>query len=512
MNNFKKLRNEVRAYLALILVLYGFVMIAAWWLMYVLGMGPIVSVIFMVGLNVAIAITISDTTAEYVLDPLRMLHDAVMHVAPGSNAVTPPDINKAHLGRELLSSLTLQVYQFASQAAQLDSPAQFEHREGLIQASNVVDHLPLPLFVFNKEQLVTNASSEALKYLKLDSSALFGKLLFDSVNMDFPSDRTLDAWINECQKNKVTDTATWERVRITLQDGVTVKQCDIAAYYNRDNPSGTEFIVTLFDRTVLYDQDDANLSFVALAVHELRTPLTMLRGYIEVLQDELEGKADEEMQEFLHKMSYSAQSLSTFINNILNVARVESNQLVLHLREEKWDDVLKTATADLELRAQVHGKVLEFRIADGLPTVACDRVSIGEVVTNLIDNAMKYSGDSKQIIITAGLSRDGMIETTVQDFGVGIPTSVVPSLFQKFYRNHRTRSQIGGSGLGLYLCKSIVNAHSGQIWVNSHDGEGSTFGFTLLPYSQLTDEQKTGNTDIVRGAHGWIKNHSMYRR
>jgi signal transduction histidine kinase len=83
----------------------------------------------------------------------------------------------------------------------------------------------------------------------------------------------------------------------------------------------------------------------------------------------------------------------------------------------------------------------------------------------------------------------------------------------KFYRDHRNRAQIGGTGLGLYLSKAIIDAHGGNLWVRSKEGQGSTFGFTLIPYSQLTEElRKTGNTEIVRSAHGWVKNHSLYRR
>jgi two-component system sensor histidine kinase VicK len=90
---------------------------------------------------------------------------------------------------------------------------------------------------------------------------------------------------------------------------------------------------------------------------------------------------------------------------------------------------------------------------------------------------------------------------------------VLPNLFDKFYRNHRTKTEVGGTGLGLFLCKSIIDAHGGQIWAKSKEGEGSTFGFTLVPYAKLADELKTGdNADITRTAHGWIKNHSLYRR
>jgi signal transduction histidine kinase len=100
----------------------------------------------------------------------------------------------------------------------------------------------------------------------------------------------------------------------------------------------------------------------------------------------------------------------------------------------------------------------------------------------------------------------------VKDFGVGVPTSVVPNLFTKFYRDHRNRAQIGGTGLGLYLSKAIVNAHGGEIWLRTKEGEGSTFGFTVLPYDKLADEKKKDGEGITRSAQGWIKNHSLYRR
>jgi signal transduction histidine kinase len=256
------------------------------------------------------------------------------------------------------------------------------------------------------------------------------------------------------------------------------------------------------------------MSFLSISVHELRTPLTMLRGYIEVFEEELSESFDNnpELKDFMFKMSAAAQQLAAFVNNILNVARVDADHLVLELQEDNWGDIIRTSANNLALRAKVRGITLEFSIAPDLPTVGVDRVSIYEVMNNLIDNAIKYSGESKVIRIDAHMNAEGMVETTVQDFGVGVPAGVMPNLFQKFYRNHRNRAQIGGTGLGLYLTKAIVTGHGGNVWVRSKEGEGSTFGFTVQPFSRLADERKNSNNKgIVRGAHGWIKNHSLYR-
>lgn len=465
---------------------------------------------YMTGIIVLLALGASTLSSRYVLEPLHVLWQAIVHLAPQSSTVPAPNLEKIRLGRELVTSLALQVYQFASQQ---DSQEMATKRKEMLQATNIVSHFPLPLFVFNKDQLVTNASDSSLDYCKVESSALFGKPLFDSLNLEFSSENTLETWIAKCQKDKVTDTAYWQRVHVLMPDGKDMRQCDMAAYYNRDNPSGTEFIVTLFDHTDEYSKDDQALSFVAIAVHELRTPLTMLRGYVEVFEDELEDKLDDEMKDFMHKMKVSANQLAAFVNNILNVARLEESQLALQLTEDNWGEIIKQAASDMEIQAQVNGKHIEYQLDPKLPTVGVDHVSILEVIDNLLDNAIKYSGKSEKILLQATVNKGGLVETTVQDFGVGIPTSVIPNLFEKFYRNHRTRGQVGGTGLGLYLSKAIVTAHGGEIWVRSKVGEGTTVGFTLPPYKQVAEELKnSNNTDIVRQPHGWIKNHSLYRK
>ncbi len=245
----------------------------------------------------------------------------------------------------------------------------------------------------------------------------------------------------------------------------------------------------------------------------MRSPLTLLRGYIEVLDEELDGKMDAETAQYLQKMKVAAQTLTTFVNNILNVARIEGDQLELQLHEENWGQIVEAAEEGLRLRSQVRGIDIEFHVQENLPAVGVDRSSITEVLDNLVNNAIKYSGNGKKIIVSSQLTNAGEIETTIQDFGIGIPESVVPNLFNKYYRSHRSRAEVSGTGLGLYLSKVIVAAHGGNIWVRSAEGEGSTFGFTVMPFNQLADEQKNSvNKDITRSAHGWIKNHSLYRR
>lgn len=510
MDHFKQLQRQVliRIYLALL----GLVMILGGgiYVMYaIVGTELLSAVIVGSLLAVAYGSVIGLWISDVALGPVALIRQAVLHVDPDRHGTPAPNMESIGVGRNLVNNLILQIYQFASQQ---NSKELIDHRKEIVQASSVVSHLPLPLFVFNKDLLVINASVAGIEYVGIESAKLFGQPIFDSLNLEFSSEQTLEAWMKECQANKATDTANWERVRVRLSDG-TLRQCDVAAFYNRDNPSGADFIVTLFDRTKQYTEDDDNLSFVALAVHELRTPLTMLRGYIEVFEEELMPSLSDELKNYMLKMQASANQLTSFVHNILNVARIDGNQLSLHLTEASWEKVLRSGIADMELRAKIMGKSIELNLQKNLPTAAVDQVSIYEVLNNLLDNALKYSPNAKKVVINSKLNNDGYIETTVQDFGVGIPESVLPNLFERFYRNHRTRAQIGGTGLGLYLSKALINAHGGQIWASSKAGEGSTFGFTIVPYAKLSAEQKAKTDgDIVREAHGWIKNHSYYRR
>lgn len=454
---------------------------------------------------------VGSSAGKFANMPLEAFGNAILHVSPSQSAPAP-EPEKLQIGREFVTSLVYNLYQIASLQ---DTKVLAEHRREATQASNILTHLPLPLFVFNKEQIITFGSDEALNYCGLKSSELFGKPLFDALDLDFPTNFTLESWVNDCQQNKVTDTAYWRQVRLkTKQDEPALKQFDMAGYYNRDNPTGIEFIVTLFDRTQEYAQADQSMNFMAIAVHELRTPLTIMRGYIEVFEDELAGKLDPEMTKFMNRMHGAAQQLATFVNNILNVALIEENKLSVKLGEANWAEMVQHAGIDMDLRAGALGKKITYKLAPDLPSAAIDRVTIYEVICNLLDNAIKYSGKSKDIIIESHATKDGLIETNVQDSGVGIPASVLPGLFEKFQRNHRNQTQIGGAGLGLYLSKAIVNAHGGDIWVKSKEGEGTTVGFTIKPYAMLADELKKGNNKdaMVRTAHGWIKNHSLYRR
>lgn len=515
MNHLQKFTRQVRGHLLVILLANNAFLIGAGWYAFdrqdLSSHGAlIVTCVIAVVLTVGFAFL----STLYLTKPLRTVWQAIIHIAPDTADQPAPDLARLSLGKEMVTNLVSHIYQLASV---VDSVEQTAHKTQSDPRNDfVANNLPLPLVILDKSDTVVFANRAFLEYTKQDTD-ITGKNVNTILDMAFGNDHTFDRWLQNAKANKAVAAQTWERVRLNGQNNedARVPQFDLAAYYNQNNPDNLETMLVLFDHTVQYSQDDQAMSFVALAVHELRTPLTLLRGYIEVFEEELSGKLDAELDNYMKKMAASAGQLSTFVNTILNVSRIENDQFTLHLSRESWQDILKSVVNDMNLRAAVRGVHIELELPATLPAVGVDRVSMYEVLSNLLDNAIKYSNGSERIVVKARVTREGLIETTVQDFGVGIPGSAISHIFDKFYRNHRNRAQIGGTGLGLYLAKSIVTAHGGQIWVNAEAGQGSTFGFSILPYTQVASDGKTSdnsNAEIVRSAHGWIKNHSLYRR
>jgi len=514
MDYLKKTKRQYFISLFLSVLVTNLIIIASWiTLRSAIKLTNIDYAIILGAIALIISLLISLMLAKQLISPLKYIRNIILNISAPNQNFPQENIDKLNYGRQLIANLANQIYQLASPSAKAANSNPNENHYVEFSKNFVESNLPLPLFVLDNEENIVFANNMASQYIGLSNTDLVGKNFYMIMDMSFPSENTLDKWLEDVKAHNATATTSWERVKLNVIDNHPTLLFDLAAYYNKDNPNKEETILVIFDHTKQYSQDEQSISFLALSVHELRTPLTLLRGYIEALQDEMLNSNNSTITEYMQKMSATAQQLNAFVNNILNVARVDNDQLQLQFHEENWSDILTSAVESIRLRATIRNIQIETTIAPDLPTVGVDRLSIYEVISNLIDNAIKYSDKSQLIKINSYLNQAGLVETTVQDFGLGINASIMANLFTKFYRDHRNRSQVGGTGLGLYLSKAIVTAHGGNIWVNSTPNKGSTFSFTIKPYSLLAPDIKNNNNkDIVVEAHGWIKNHSLYRR
>lgn len=458
----------------------------------------------------AIGITtlVLELTSRWVINrsakTLQEINDALSHVATDPTHSGPPIPSSA-----LAKKLVRQIYDLASNSRDLTSTIE----EDRILLNSVLNLLPVSVWVFNKSQELVLANDTAHRLLGTKPQSLKGLAVPKVLDWLFQTDQTYDVWLEQVRQSKVRDVRIWERVSLLSKDNQRLIG-DVAVHYEKSQSSGIETIVIFLNRTTEYTADEAELDFVAVAAHELRGPITVIRGYLDVFNQELKGVLNVEQRALLQKMAVSAEMLSLYVNNILNVARLDQQSMPLHIRESDWREVLKEAYADLFLRAEVRGRTLKLVVPNELSTVAVDRVSIIEVINNLVDNAIKYSPEGGEIVLKAE-EHEGLVSTTIEDRGIGIPEAVIGNLFQKFYRSHRSRHGVSGTGLGLYLCKAILDGHGGNIWVRSQVGEGSTFGFDLPTYASIADTLKKGDDGadaIKHSSRGWIKNHAMYRR
>ena len=239
-------------------------------------------------------------------------------------------------------------------------------------------------------------------------------------------------------------------------------------------------IIALHDVSKEKKLEEMKLDFVSMAAHELRTPLTSLKGYLSVfIQDSKVGLTPDQ-QMFLSRMNIAASQLSSLVENLLSVSRIERGIFTVNAAPVDWVGHINKSIEEFQDRAKDKKIQLDFVLPNGpIDKVAVDTLRITEVLSNLLANAIAYtqSGGS----VTVFLEQKGNeIVTHVKDTGQGIPKDALPHLFTKFFRvSGPLESGSKGTGLGLYISKSIVELHRGKIWVESEEGHGSTFSFSL---------------------------------
>ncbi|MCC6445586.1 MAG: GAF domain-containing protein [Armatimonadetes bacterium] len=239
-------------------------------------------------------------------------------------------------------------------------------------------------------------------------------------------------------------------------------------------------------RGALTKADELKSDFIAAVSHELRTPLTAIRGYMDMLLSGDAGEVNETQAQFLETISRNTDRLTARITDLLDISRIEAQQLSLDVRPVRLSALAEQAAAALA------GPIRERRISvtaavpESFPEVAADPKSLLQILTHLLSNAVKYSDPGSPVEI---LARDygEQAVITVADKGVGIPEEQQPFLFEKFYRiDPESTRAAQGTGLGLAITRSLVEQQGGHIWVESKPGEGSRFSFTLPKASKET--------------------------
>jgi signal transduction histidine kinase len=221
------------------------------------------------------------------------------------------------------------------------------------------------------------------------------------------------------------------------------------------------------------------VDFVANVSHDLRTPLTAVKGLVETLRD---GAVDDALvrDRFLETVESETDRLIRLVNDLLVLSRADSH--ALNLRRAALDPVDLVHGVAERLTPQADGRGISLHVEVGQPIgcVLADRDRIDQVLVNLLDNAIKYSHPNADVRIGVERLGDDVVQFSVQDKGIGIPEAELPRIGERFYRVDRARARAeGGSGLGLAIARALVEAHGGQLWLESEPGQGTVVGFTL---------------------------------
>lgn len=280
---------------------------------------------------------------------------------------------------------------------------------------------------------------------------------------------------------------------------------------HHDNTIGA--IAVLRDVSDEKKQEQQRAEFISTASHEMRTPVAAIEGYLALAMNDKVSSIDAKARDYLEKAHSSTQHLGKLFQDLLTSAKAEDGRLTSHPTAVEMRDFIEKLSQDLQFSAQKKGLEMELVIntphsgttdttsVSNLQSVnpvyyaMVDPDRVREVITNVFDNACKYTDTGK---VSLGLTGDEkIIQIFVKDTGPGIPEADLSHLFQKFYRvdNSATRT-IGGTGLGLFICKKIVELYGGTIWAESEMGKGSTFFINLprLDYAQAQSAISNQNT------------------
>ncbi|MCM8782064.1 MAG: cell wall metabolism sensor histidine kinase WalK [Candidatus Omnitrophica bacterium] len=232
------------------------------------------------------------------------------------------------------------------------------------------------------------------------------------------------------------------------------------------------------DITELRRLERIRQDFVANVSHELRTPISSIKGYAETL---LEGAIEDKdnVKEFIGIIYHESNRLAHLIDDLLDLSKIESGKMKMVFLPLEISPILKNCVDVLEKQAKEKSISVSLDLPNNLPKVLADEKRLSQVFLNLLDNAIKYTPEGGSVKISASL-KEKFVQIDVADTGIGIAERDLPRIFERFYRVDKARSrELGGTGLGLSIVKHIILAHSGQVWVRSELGKGSTFSFTL---------------------------------
>lgn len=365
---------------------------------------------------------------------------------------------------------------------------------------NIISSTTDGIISLDKDGRISSINPPAAKLANQSSKMLIGKKLVEV----FPWQKN-----NQLLEIDIIKPGTFEYNEIILPRGGHEAFLDLVVSVLGKDSGQVRAIITIHDLTRSRELEFMKLDFVAIAAHELRTPLTVIRGYMDLMNTDAIKELSIYNIENLQKMIYGTDELRSLINKLLSIARIERGEMEIFL--EKLD-IIKHVEENVQSHQSTAGykkqKLMFESNIESTLYVPADPSSITEVLNNLIGNAIKFTEQNGEIKVSITADEE-QVTVYVKDNGPGVPEELHSKLFTKFYRAERSLiSGSRGTGLGLFISKTIINLQHGKIGIMSSSIKGSTFYFTLPIYKPEVHDKLILKSNHKGVVHGWFKKSS----
>lgn len=344
--------------------------------------------------------------------------------------------------------------------------------ESKAQRNALFDSMIEGVLLLDKHSYIQHANQTLLRLFNLTKDRVLGKSIMEGIRI-----HELEALIHFLEhKTQVMGT----EISVPGKQDLLLEVNAVATKDSQNNPTG--YIMVFHDLTRIRKLENTRREFVANASHELRTPISMIKGFAETLNDG--AKEDPKtLDRFLGTIIKHTDRLTLLVEDLLSLSKLESHSDTLDITKVKLFPLVNSIFEELSSRAAKRNFTLINELDQDLE-LPVDESRIRQVFFNLIDNALKYSGNGKSVRVGCKKGLQNYWEISVADNGPGIPEEAQGRIFERFYRVDKSRSrESGDTGLGLAIVKHIVQLHGGSVWCDSKLDKGSTFSFTLHTHS-----------------------------
>lgn len=334
----------------------------------------------------------------------------------------------------------------------------------------LADSIPEIVAILNKDANIEYVNKRWYEYTGLNTDDLKANKGRERIHPD-DKERFLTKYINSFKQGKSLEM----EFRFKRHDGVYRWQLIRTVPIKDKEGNIVKWVSATTDIDERKKTEKRKDEFMGIASHELKTPLTSVKAYMQLIQKEIGEDRDNKLVQYVNKATHSIDKLSQIISDLLDVSKIQSGMLKLSVSRFNFDELLDEVTEGMQYTSYNHEIVVEEK--SGAYVVA-DRTRLEQVMINLLSNAIKYSPKGGRIIVKGNVS-DGKLYFSVQDFGIGISEENKNYVFDKYFRVQAPVEEFSGVGIGLFISKEIIDRHNGEIWVESKEGEGSTFHFKI---------------------------------